>query len=158
MCYFLFFYFILYFLFSTFFKFLFLLCYLCLSLSSFVSFFFSSLPLLDVRSLLMFLFIFTSFIRSISYVISSFLTFCLGCVRLPRINGGRGNETRSVTATIEIRFYTRAFTLVNVYGCRIASRNCRSLSLRAKCSDSVRGWMVGAVSKAFCVLLPTMLK
>lgn len=76
------FYFILYFLFSTFFKFLFLLCYLCLSLSFFVSLFFSSLPLLDVRSLLVFLFIFTSFIRSISvcyfffsYVLSGMCAF-----------------------------------------------------------------------------------
>lgn len=134
------FYFILYFLFSTFFKFLFLLCYLCLSLSFFVSLFFSSLPLLNVRSLLVFLFIFTSFIRSISvcyfffsYVLSGMCAFA-STQRRPK-----QRDAFSVAATVERRFYTRAFTLVNVYGCRIASRNCRSLSLRAKCSDSVRG-------------------
>jgi len=74
--------------------------------------------------------IFASFIRSISRVISSFFAFhvsnaCLDSTgamgRVPLPPPSREDST------------TRAFTLVNVYGCPIASRNCRSLSLCAKC-------------------------
>lgn len=99
--------------FSIFFKFLFPLCYLCLSLSSFVSLFLflSLVPSLDVCFFLMLPLILTSFIRSISYVISSFLAFCLGCVRLPRLNGNRGNGTRSVATTVERRFYNESLYL-----------------------------------------------
>lgn len=76
---------------------------LCLSLFHFCT-------ILDV-SLLVFPLILTSFIRSISRVISSFLAFCLGCARLPRLNRGRSNGTRSVAATVERRFYNESLYL-----------------------------------------------
>jgi len=73
--------------------------YVCLPLSLY-------LFVLDVR-LIVFLLVLTSFIRSISCVISSFLTFCLGCARLPWLN--RGNGTYS--ATVERRFYNESLYL-----------------------------------------------
>ena len=50
----------------------------------------------------------------------------------------RGNWTRSVVLLSREDSTTKAFTLVNVYDCPIASWNCRSLSLGAKYSDVVR--------------------
>lgn len=79
--------------------------------------------------------IFASFIRSISCVISSFLTFRLG--RLPQLNGAVGRVPLPPPSREDST--TRVFTSVNVYGCPIASRNCRSLSLHAKC-PGWRGW------------------
>jgi len=102
--------------------------YVCLPLSFFLCHFWM------FASSCSFLFL-TSFIRSISCVISSFLTFCLGCLRLPWLNGGNGTHS----ATVERRFYNESLTLVNVYGCPIASRNCRSLSLGAKCFGGAGG-------------------
>lgn len=77
--------------FTIFFKFLLPPCYLRSSLSFFSLFhlFVFFVPFLNVR-LLVFPLILTSFIRSISRVISSFLTFCLRCARLPWLNGATG--------------------------------------------------------------------
>lgn len=117
----------------------------------------SLVPFLDVCSLLVFSLILTSFIRSISYVISSFLAFCLGCVRLPRLNRGRGNGTRSVAATVERRFYNESLYL----GKRLRLPHCiEELPFSFTLCQVLwqRGGVVGAVSKAFCVLLPTIPK
>lgn len=76
--------------------------------------------------------ILVSFIRSISYVISAFLTFRLGRAWL---NSRRGSRSRSVAAIVERRFYNESLYLgkrLRLPHC--ASRNCCSLSLRAKCS------------------------
>lgn len=72
----------------SFLKFLLPLYYLCLSLSSLFLSLSSGHFCVDVWSLFVFPLILTSFIRSISYVIPSFLAFCLGCVRLPQFNEG----------------------------------------------------------------------
>lgn len=56
--------------------------------------------------------ILTSFIRSISYVISSFLAFCLGCVRLPGLKArGPRQWDAFVVTTIERRFYNEGLYL-----------------------------------------------
>jgi len=75
--------------------------YVCLSLSLYLF-----VPFLDVR-LIVFLLVLASFIKSISCVISSFLTFCLGCARLPWLNGGNGTHS----ATVERRFYNESLCL-----------------------------------------------
>jgi len=103
--------------------------------------------------------IFASFIRSISRVISSFSTFRVSNAS-PDSTGAMGRVPLPPPSREDST--TRAFTLVNVYGGPIASRNCRSLSLRAKCctgGGAEEAWRaaagVRALSKAFYVLLPT---
>lgn len=49
---------------------------------------------------------------------------------------------------------TRAFTLVNVYGCSIAHRGIAVLFHFVPSVPGDAGGATGAVSKAFCVLLP----
>lgn len=65
----------------------------------------------------------------------------------------RGSGSCSVAAIVERRFYNESLYLgkrLRLSHC--ASRNCCSLSLGAKCSGDARR-TIGAVSKAFCVLL-----
>lgn len=79
----------------------------------------------------------TSFIKSISSVISSFLAFRLGRRSLPsRMRKEAAVWDNASSVLLSRGDSTTREALVNVYGCSIASRNCRSLSLRAKCSDN----------------------
>lgn len=82
--------------------------------------------------------IFASFIRSISRVISSFSAFHVSNVCL-NSTGAKAMGRVPLPPPSREDSTTRAFTLVNVYGCPIASRNCRSLSLRAKCCNGGAG-------------------
>lgn len=92
-----------------------------------------------------------------------FLRSGLGCARLPWLNGGRSNGTRSVAGTVERRFYNESLYLSK----RLRLPHCieelpfsftRCQVLRRGGAAARGGGAVGAVSKAFCVLLPAIPK